>query len=193
MPVNFRRHDNLKFSTVGAKLTQVAKGSFNRHGDRLINSIQAKSPFDRGGYKKGVKKRVSGFAFGTIMLIYNSAPHAEWVEKGRKPGSSPPPPAPILGWVRRHNIGVGAFAVKSRRPISAGTKRTFNRKTGKQRTAAASLLQAQKSAAFAIGRKIGRDGIPGLWHYRDLRKNEAAIISDMVADIGKGFAAALNA
>lgn len=192
MAITYRRRDNLKGTEAEAKIGEAIRQGFAPLGDDIVTSIKARSPVDRGRFKAATKKRISGAGLRTRMLIFNDAKHAEFVEGGRRKGKQPPPEV-MLGWVRRKGLGARGFGVKSRRAISAGTRRTFNRSTGKRRTASQSLLQLQKSIAFLIGRKIGRDGIKGLFLFRDVKSDFASKISSTMVAIQGRVARILNA
>jgi hypothetical protein len=193
MPVTFRRQDKLKFTVLEERIGLAITTGFNRLGEQLITSLQARSPVDRGTYRKGHKKRITGRGLKTTMRVYNSSSHAEWVEKGRKPNSKQPPPAVMLALVKRKGLGARAFSVKTRRAVSAGTIRTTDRKTGKRRTAGQSFLKQQKSIAFLIGRSIAREGIPALRQYLNLKTDEAARISAAITRIRNNIVALANA
>ena len=158
MSITLNAHTNLPnaVNLIGIAIRQ----GFEPLGDALLNSLKSRSPQDRGKFKKGLKKRISGKGLQTRMLIYNWADHAEWVEKGRTPGKQPPPQA-MLGWVIRKGF--------------SGT------------------LQQKKSKAFLVGRKIGRDGIPGLWLFRTLKQVEAARILAAMTAIRANVIALMNA
>lgn len=190
--IAYRRRDNLKGTEAERMIGEAIRESFSPLGDDIVTSIKARSPVDRGRFKAGTKKRLSGSGLRTRMLIFNDAKHAEFVEAGRRKGKQPPPEA-MPGWVRRKGLGAKSFSVKSRRAIGAGTRRTFNRSTGKRRTASQSLLQIQKSIAFLIGRKIGRDGIRGLFLFRDVKSDFASKISSTMVFTRARVARILNA
>jgi hypothetical protein len=125
------------------------------------------------------------------MVIAAAAAHAEFVEKGREPGKFPPPDA-ILGWVKRKGLGASAFSIKSRRAIGTGTRRTFNRAAGRRRTAAQSLLQAQKSIAYLVGRKIARKGIKANPLVTNVKQDYASEISATMTSLRLIVARYLN-
>lgn len=191
MPVTFRRRDNLKFTEAEKRVGQAIRAGFEPLGNELVESIKADSPNDRGGFRKGVRKRISGTGFRTRMIIYDSAPHAEWVEKGREPGKQPPPDV-MRSWVRRHGLGASAFSIKTRRQIAAGTRRIFSKATGKRRTAAQSLQVIQKGIVFVIGRAIGKRGIKGLFLFKNLKSKHAEKISAAITQIKVKVAQILN-
>jgi hypothetical protein len=192
MPVTFRRKDNLKPVVAEDKIGIAIRQGFEPLGDKIVNSLRSRSPQDRGKFKKGIRKSLSGRGFKTRMLVLNSTEHAEFVEKGREPGSFAPPDL-ILGWVRRKGLGASAFSIKSRRAIGAGTRRTFSRAAGRRRTSAQSLLQAQKSIAFLINRKIRMRGIKGKFLFRSVKSDYAGQISASITDIKIRVAQILNA
>ncbi len=190
MPATFTRRDNLRRAET--RIGEAIRESFEPLGNDLIQSLKDDSPNDTGKFKKGHKKRISGRGLRTRMVILNNAKHAEWVEGGREKGKQPPPDA-MLKWVQRHGLGASAFSVKTRRQIAAGTKRSFNRATGKRRTAAQSLLKIQQGIAFLIGRAIGKRGIKGLFLFRDLKAKHSAKISQSITNIKTRVVNILNA
>lgn len=187
----FRRRDNLKGTLAERLIGDGIRSGFNSLGDDLVRDLQSQSPNDRGGFRRGHRKRISGAGLRTRMIIVNTVRHAEFVEFGRKPGKQPPPQV-MLAYVRRKGIGAKVFSIKTRRGIGAGTRRTFNKATGKRRTASQSLLVIQKSIAFLIGRKIGKFGIKGLFLYRDLKSRNASKISFAMTRIRLRVASLLN-
>lgn len=62
--------------------------------------VESASVMDLGGYRVGWRYTAAPMQ----LKIYNAAPHAIFVEKGRKPFSKMPPLAPILAWVLRHGM-----------------------------------------------------------------------------------------
>jgi hypothetical protein len=53
---------------------------------------------DLGSYGAGWRYRA---AFNRLE-VFNAAPHAFWVEHGRRPGQRPPPARALYGWAERH-------------------------------------------------------------------------------------------
>ncbi len=192
MPIQYRRKDHLRGTEAEKRIGEAIREGFEPLGNELVQSIKADSPSDRGRFKKGVKKRISGKGLKTRLLVYNNLDYAEYIEEGRKPGSKPPPPDVLLGWVRRKGLGAKAFSIKTRRAIAAGTTRSFNRAIGKRRTAAQSLLNIQKSIAFLIGRSIGKRGIKGLFLFKNLKSKQAGKISSAITGIKTRVANLLN-
>lgn len=192
MPVTFRRRDNLKGTEAEEKIGQAVREGFEPLGDELVKTLQAQLPIsnggkfargvDRGRFRRGMKKSVSGRGLKTRMRVFNNDPKAEYLEQDRKPGKGPSSDA-LLPWVRRKGLGAQSFSVATRRAIVAGTRRIFNRKAGKLRTRVQSLLQIQKSIAFLIARKIGKEGLPGFFLFKNLKSSQAAKISRAITDI----------
>ncbi len=189
--IHYRRKDKLRFTEAEKLVGDAIRAGFEPLGDQLLQDLKTAAPVDRGKFKGGVRKRISGRGLATRMLIFNNADHAEYVEKGREPGK-PPPSDTILGWVRRKGLGASAFSLKTRRAISAGTKRSVDRKAGKRRAARDSLLVIQKSIAFLISRAIGKRGLKGKFFFRDLRSKQAAKISAAISGIKVRVAQILN-
>lgn len=202
MAVIFRRKDNLKGSEAEVRIGIAIKRGYESLGDDLTRSIQNRLPVSNGGkfprglnrgrFKKGIKKRVSGKGLRTKLVIFNNVKHAKFVEEGREPGKKAPGTNAILPWVRQKGIGAKAFSIKTRRAISAGTKRSFDRKKGELRSRPQSLLQIQKGIAFVISRSIGKEGIKGLFLFKNLKSDYASKISAATTKIRGLIAQQLN-
>lgn len=93
-------------------------------------------PFDLGGYSSGW----AALPTPTGVVVRNRAPHAVFVEMGRRPGARMPPASALAGWVIRH-WGVS--------PVVRGSK------GGRFR----SNRDAVMDAAWMLARAIGRRGI----------------------------------
>ncbi|MBI1234884.1 MAG: hypothetical protein GC208_10325 [Alphaproteobacteria bacterium] len=104
------------------------------------------------------------------VTLYNSAPHAEFVEEGTRPRSKMPPLLPILLWLSRKR---NASAVISGKPVLKGVPASIKRSskwdlsdqesfstTGKKgRSAArAAELEGLRQHAVAIARSIKEKG-----------------------------------
>ena len=184
MPVTFRRQDNLKATEAEERIGKAITSEFTLLGDALVADLQGQAPVDRGGFKKSIRRRVSGRGFKTRLLVYSTSDHAEYIEKGRTPGKAPPPPV-LLAWVRRKGLGANAFSIRTKRALTVGIKRTVSRATGKKRTARQSLLEVQKGIAYRIGQDIKKFGLPritghkpshGLHLFEKLQKRKATEI-----------------
>lgn len=202
MPIAFRRRDNFKGAESERKIGQAVNAGFKSLGDDIVKDIQARLPMSNGGkfprgvdrrhFKQGMRSRVFDGGLNTKLRIYNNVKHAEVVEEGREKGKTAPPSTAILAWVRRKGIGAKASSLKTRRQISAGTRRTFDRKAGNLRSRAKSLLNLQKGIAFVIARSIGREGIPGLFIFKNLESHYASKISSAKESIKSRIAQILN-
>lgn len=179
-------------SKYAEKLIGVAiRDTFTPMGHRLVEVLKAEAPVDRGNFRNSIKSKVTGTGFNTKLTIYANSKDAQWAEEGRKPGKQPPPEV-MLALVKRKGLGVSALSVRTRRPIAAGTRRTRSRATGKLRTSSQSLAAQQRSIAYLIGRKIGREGTEGSHIFRDLKVNHADIIAPMITGMQNRIAAILN-
>jgi hypothetical protein len=67
-------------------------------------AFASKNVKDFGTYQTGWRYSA---AF-TRLDIRNISPHAVFVERGRRPGATPPPIAPIRAWAVRHGMAPGA-------------------------------------------------------------------------------------
>jgi hypothetical protein len=176
---------------------QAVKEVFDPLGNDLVAALERDLP---GHYKKTVKRKFTRRGINTQMVIFSNAPGIEAIEEGRAPGKQPPPKV-LLKWVQRKGLGANAQSVKTRRSLAVGITRTRSRATGKLRTRVQSLLAKQKSIAFLIGRKIGKEGLPRktgfkpshrLFLFKNLKSNYASRISKALTDIEIRIAAILN-
>lgn len=96
-----------------------------------------------GGLKDSIRHKVS--IFGTLynMEIF-MAPYWKWVDKGRRPGKFPPMKS-ILSWLTAKRIGSFIYG------------KGKNKAVGKK-SILATNLQAQRSLAYLIARKIHKFG-----------------------------------
>lgn len=178
MATVFNRRDRLKATVAERLIGDAAADAFDELGRFISTDLQRRLPVDNGGkfprgldrgrYRRGMRYRVSGGGLRTKMRVLNSTANAEVLEEGRKPNSRQPPVDAIEPWVRRKGIGAKAFSIRTRRQISAGITRTFNRREGVLRTRPQSLRNIQRGIAFVIARSIGKKGIPGLFLFRDI-------------------------
>jgi hypothetical protein len=113
-----------------------------------------------GDYERGFRaERIKGGG-----RLYNNAPHARFVERGRKPGKGPPLEA-IVEWVMVKGI------------------------VRRSRMKAKSKFQEARSVAFAVQRKIAKKGIKGRYVLdrampavrRKAKANLAAMIAKIAA------------
>lgn len=192
MPIVYRRRDRLKGTETEELIGQAIREEFATLGDKIVASLKERAPKDQRKFEKSIKHRPSGRGLATRMRISAGAKHAEYVEKGRPKGKKPPPFNAIFAWVRRRGYGASAFSVKTRRAISAGTRRSFNRKEGKLRTRAQSLLQIQKGFAIYVQKKIAKDGIEGKFYFRDMKSYYASEISRIYSRAKVRIAQLLN-
>lgn len=80
----------------------------------------------------------------------STAQYADVIEKGRRPGSKPPPSSAILKWMNQKNIRLqkkGGGFIKETPAL-------------------------RRNAAFMIARSIGKKGIEGIHYYRDAVESE---------------------
>lgn len=170
---------------------KAVRGAFDQLGERLVSGLKADAPSDTDKFKKSIRAKVTGQAFNTKLTVSSNLKHAKYVEEGRRPGKAPPP-AVMLRLVKRKGLGASAFSVKTRRQISAGTRRIRSRAAGNLRTRARSLAIIQKSIAFLIGRSIGKKGTKGSWLFRDMRTRHAGAIAAAYRQMELRVAQVLN-
>lgn len=102
----------------------------------------------------------------TMQVIFttkqtSTRDYADVIEKGRTPGATPPPVAPILKWLKVKGIQMR----DDRGRFKKQPKLVLKNKRSKRKTRA---TEAEwNSMAYAISRKIGRDGIVGIHYMRD--------------------------
>ncbi len=148
--------------------------------DKLVENIQGH--FDDESLAQTVtgfidERRFTGDAFEITGLVTSTWANMIWYEKGRQPGGKMPPKDAILRYAARHNITPDpersalafAFAINVAR-----------QRKGKHRLPVSVLVEwqnrtgivvpedfAMNSMAYAIAKKIQRDGIPGR-HYFEM-------------------------
>lgn len=199
MGITFRRKDNLKWTPAGNRIGKTIREGFGPLGQKLVAFIRARAPQDTRKFFRGVKYKLSGRGFSTKLIILADSDNAEAVEEGRDPGKQPPIDA-ILPWVQRKGLGAQAFSVKTRRAITAGTRRIRSRETGKLRTRGQSLERIQRGIAFLIARKIGSVGLPnpdspstiGYGFFKHLRRDQGPLIARSIVRIRDRIANDLN-
>jgi hypothetical protein len=112
------------------------KGAMEKYGEALVIEIVQQLK-DAGKEATGDLARSVGYelieTLDTIAIGIVALPYFDNVDSGRRKGAKPPPTGPIIDWMKVKGI-------KGRNP-----------KTGK--------FISQKSAAFAIARGIGKNGI----------------------------------
>lgn len=126
------------------------------HGPRIAQALvsaEGRGVVDRGTYRRSFKAAdVEGGA-----VLYNFAPHASIIERGRRPGQKMPPVNLIQEWVRRHNLGssfVGPVqrAVRVRSQLGGKARSVGGRK--------GAVEAQQRQIAWLIARAIARRGMP---------------------------------
>lgn len=123
-----------------------------------------------GTYFKGWK--IENVKSGAV--VYNDAPHALYVELGRRPGK-PPPVEAIIGWLR----------VKGIRDTS--TKKATGQRRGKK---GRFLRSNARGIAFLIARAIGRRGLRGRFV---IRRSVEFVQRTAQADVLAGLDRAMKA
>lgn len=125
----------------------------------LVQQTRLAPPANPAGKGKGGAVDTGGFIrlwqaqqtpYGA--RLFNSHPAANVIEKGRKPGSKPPPVAPITAWVMRR--------LKGFKPAKFG-KRVVHPLGPREFKKISSKYNAARSVAFAIARSIGKRGLIG--------------------------------
>lgn len=198
MPVTVKLSGNLTRRQATQYIGRAIRSVYEPMGNDLLDTLRRDLP---GHFAKSPRKRVSGQGFNVKLLLYSNAKGVEYIEEGRKPGKAPPPNV-LLKWVRRKGLGGKALSIKTRRALVVGVRRTFDKKAGKLRTRAQSLLAKQKSIAFLIGRRIAKEGLPRntgfkpshrLFLFRDIVKHNPALISGYMQKLQLRVNQVLNA
>lgn len=144
-------HDRMKDALVKAIRTTV-----KLHGPRIAQAIvsgESPPPVDRGTYRRSFK---ASDVDGGVVL-YNFAPHAPVIERGRRPNGRMPPVDVIAAWVRRKGIG-STFVGPVRQAVRATSALGGRKKTVGGRKGA--VAAQQRGIAFLIARKIAKRGLP---------------------------------
>jgi len=136
-------------------MVEAIRTTVKLHGPRIAQayvSSETPPPVDRGTYRRSFK--VQDITDGVV--IYNFAPHAGVIERGRRPGRMPPIDV-IQAWVRRKHIGA-TFTGPVQRSVSVRSKLGGRKKSVGGRKGA--IEAQQRNIAFRIARKIGARGLP---------------------------------
>lgn len=94
LPAALRWHFDQDQKSLRLAATEVC----HRGVAEAVRLAKEEDVVDRAEYIRGF--RVESSALGDPVLV-NSAPHAVYVENGRRPGAPMPPHDPIAGWARR--------------------------------------------------------------------------------------------
>lgn len=97
-------------------------------------------------------------------VVSNSAKHAVFVERGRRPGKMPPAEV-ILEWMKEKKM-VRASRKKGEKKESKEKK--AKKKTSKKKRSKSKLIKKKDAPVIAmnIARKIGKKGTKGRWVFR---------------------------
>jgi len=123
-----------------------ATRSVNGKKRRAVASGKLKAGL-RFSAKVDVKKGIASISFGADPSL---GIYPEVVEYGRGRGKTPPPTGPIKEWIKTKRI-------RARDEKGRVLKQTDARVNG---------------LAYVISRKIGKEGIPALYYYRDALRDE---------------------
>lgn len=119
----------------------------------------ANAKHDTGDLRRHITSKVERVSDGVLGTIGSNAPHAETIEKGRRPNKKMPPPGVLLGWMRRKGIPATEQSIK-------GTRRVRNEKG----EVIGSIIRENPGfigprrylpIEFLIARKIGKLGFEG--------------------------------
>ena len=114
------------------------------------------TPVDHGDMRKGWKvKRLT-----SAVEMRNDFPYSEIIELGRRPGQTPPPLAPIMEWVARHEDSFGPFGL----PIVNTETGEMTERKGATLSDGTELDAYQahvRDIAILVRSKIGAEGTEG--------------------------------
>lgn len=153
----------------------IERAQRNLGATRTVNGKKRRA-VSTGNLQKSlsfVKSDQSQFTYLNFTATGTARDYANVVEKGRRKGAGPPPIDPILKWIKSKPIRVqkkngGGFA-----------------KYTKKSKMFPEYYVEQVSAAFAISKSIGKNGIPGLFYYSEAVQAE-------LQERGQAFLDALN-
>jgi hypothetical protein len=191
---------NLTTPYAARRIGNVAHDAYERLADNeLLPYLRRELP---GHYKEKVKKKITGQGLNTQLVIFSNEKGVKQIEEGRPAGKKAPPFKAINKWVQKHNLGARAVSPKTRKSLSAGIRRSFDRKAGKLRTRTQSRQAMEKSITIAIQRNIAKEGLPrrtgfkpshALFLFRDMKQNNAAAVNASNVAMQDGIARILNA
>jgi len=146
----------------------MAKSEFeallNEYADAVIERAQSNLRIKRRVRGKVVNRVASGNLLNSLTyktrIRYNkptvdftvkgdAGQYADVIEWGRRPGATPPKASYIKSWIEE-KIKIGGFKLRNRQGQFIKTTES-----------------AIKSAAYAIAKSIGKNGIEGIHYYQD--------------------------
>lgn len=163
----------------------MRKGAVFLHGQVVleIGRAQPRPAVDTGELRNSVN--TTAHPQGAIVSV--DAPHAPFMEYGRRPGKMPPV-GPIEDWLRRKGFGTDLIN-QQRRTIARGAIRTVGR------SAAIRSLRANKGdleaaalrgAAFVIARGIAKNGIaPRAFFRKAWAGSQGVIALSLLSELAK--------
>lgn len=140
--------------------TTTVADVLNEYGAKVTAELTDNLEHDRKNASGNLSSSIK-FQVRIVGQLYTfeltMAEYWKFVDKGRRPGKFPPREA-ILQWMT--NKRIGSFLRGSGKNKAVGKKSIL-----------ATNLQAQRSIAYLIGRKIARKGIKGSGFYTDTFKS----------------------
>lgn len=165
---------------IRARAEQVLEASGLRMAGRVQSMIKYMGVVDTGELRKSVASRVTALGPNSLAAVVAAGEkYAEAVHEGRGPGK-PPPVDVLVEWVLRK-------ARQGRIQLDAEKGRRYSRgpRRGKRKTLRSQRLQAARSIAFAVQRKILKKGIRPRRYFDEAfdlyEKREAARVSRELA------------
>jgi hypothetical protein len=143
----------------------VERAQRNLGATRTVNGKKRRA-VSSGNLKNSlsfVRSETNNFQFVNFTATGTARQYANMVEYGRRKGATPPPIDPIMKWIKTK-------PVRLQKKGGGFVKMT---------------PQAIRSAAFAISKSIGKNGIPAVMYYNNAVQEE-------LADRGPQFLEALQ-
>lgn len=177
---------------------QEARSQLGRIATRIALGTLAFYREDAGVYKEALRVApVTGVGTQIRTRVYTNARHAATLEDGRGANKTPPPVDNILAWMIRRGIEprprTAVARTKARKAVPGQKKSARGKKkaTRNQREQKAYLRKIGisdrrekqlRSAAYAIAKAIGRDGLAAR---APMKKSTQAQVGNIRASVGQ--------
>lgn len=173
--VNAKDALNLLKNKTPAEISKRSRAAMNESVTYIQAEVQKGTPVDMGILRGSIFTEIRGTAIPDMTgIIASPLSYAGFVERGRKPGSKPPPVDALLTWVERHlQPHVLAVSIKTRRATKV--------MIGDQKT------KAIRGVAFLVARAIGKRGIKGKFMFRNAAQRGRRVVSGIFARHFRGL------